>query len=136
MSVNKVILLGKLGKDPELRNVNGKNVVNFSIATSKSYKDKTTGEKKESTEWHNIVIWGALADVASKYLHKGDQVYLEGWLRTRSWEKQGVTVYATEVLVDNMNLLGSKTQASSQPAAKPQQQAAKDDDFSSDDLPF
>ncbi len=132
MSVNKVILIGRLGKDPELRNVNGKNVSNFSVATSKSYKDKTTGEKKESTEWHNIVIWGALADVASKYLKKGDQVYLEGWLRTRYWEKDGTKVYVTEVLVDNMNLLGSKnTPKEPNPEPKPEPK----EDFG-DDLPF
>ena len=90
--VNKVILVGRLGKDPEVRNLeNGVTVANFSLATSESYKDKTTGDKKEVTEWHNISLWRGLADIAAKYLHKGDLVYIEGKLRTRSWEKEGVT---------------------------------------------
>lgn len=106
--VNKVILVGRLGKDPAANQANGKTVANFSLATSESYKDKTTGEKKEQTEWHNIVIWGATGDVAVKYLKKGSLVYLEGKLRTRSWEKEGVTRYTTEVLVDHMQMLDSK----------------------------
>ena len=107
--VNKVILVGRLGKDPEVRNLdNGATVANFTIATSESYKDKTTGEKKEITEWHNIVLWRGLAEISQKYLHKGDLVYIEGKLRTRSWEKEGVTRYTTEVVADNMTMLGSK----------------------------
>ena len=103
--VNKVILVGRLGKDPEVRNLeNGTTVANFTVATSESYKDKTTGEKKEITEWHNIVLWRAQAEVAQKYLHKGDMVYIEGKLRTRSWEKEGVTRYTTEVVGDNMTM--------------------------------
>ena len=86
--VNKVILVGRLGKDPEVRNLeNGASVANFTLATSESYKDKTTSEKKEITEWHNIVLWRGLAEIAAKYLHKGDMIYVEGRLRTRSWEK-------------------------------------------------
>lgn len=107
--VNKVILVGRLGKEPEVRNLdNGATVANFTIATSESYKDKTTGEKKEVTEWHNIVLWRGLAEIAQKYLHKGDLVYIEGKLRTRSWEKEGVTRYTTEVVADNMTMLGSR----------------------------
>lgn len=107
--VNKVILVGRLGKEPEVRNLdNGAVVANFSIATSESYKDKTTGEKKEVTEWHNIVLWRGLAEIAQKYVHKGDLVYIEGKLRTRSWEKDGVTRYTTEVVADNMTMLGSR----------------------------
>lgn len=107
--VNKVILVGRLGKDPEVRNLdNGAIVANFSIATSESYKDRTTGEKKESTEWHNIVLWRGLAEIAQKYVHKGDLVYIEGKLKTRSWEKDGVTRYMTEVIADNMTMLGSR----------------------------
>ena len=107
--VNKVILVGRLGKDPEVRNLdNGATVANFTVATSESYKDKTTGEKKEITEWHNIVLWRGLAEIAQKYLHKGDMVYIEGKLRTRSWEKEGVTRYTTEVLGDNMTMLSTK----------------------------
>jgi single-strand DNA-binding protein len=107
--VNKVILVGRLGKEPEVRNLeNGAAVANFTIATSESYKDKTTGEKKEVTEWHNIVLWRGLAEIAQKYLHKGDLIYVEGKLRTRSWEKDGVTRYTTEIVGDNMTMLGSR----------------------------
>lgn len=110
--VNKVILLGRLGKDPEVKHLqSGQTVANFSIATSESYKDKN-GEKKETTEWHNIVLWRGLAEVAEKYLHKGDLVYIEGKLTTRSWEKDGVTRYVTEVLGSNLVMLGSKGQSS------------------------
>ncbi|MEP2668857.1 MAG: single-stranded DNA-binding protein [Cyclobacteriaceae bacterium] len=108
--VNKVILVGRLGKDPEVRHLeNGAAVANFSIATSETYKDKTTGEKKEITEWHSIVLWRGLAEIASKYLHKGDMVYIEGKLRTRSWEKDKVTRYTTEVVGDSMTMLSSKS---------------------------
>lgn len=108
--VNKVILIGRLGKEPEVRNLdNGAVVANFSIATSESYRDRTTGERKEITEWHNIVLWRGLAEVAQKYLHKGDQVFIEGKLRTRSWEKDGVTRYTTEIVADNMTMLSPKT---------------------------
>ena len=112
--VNKVILVGRLGKEPEVRNLdNGTVVANFSIATSESYKDRTTGEKKEVTEWHNIVLWRGLAEIAQKYVHKGDLIYIEGKLRTRSWEKDGVTRYTTEVVADNMTMLGSRGGGSS-----------------------
>lgn len=107
--VNKVILVGRLGKDPEVRNLdNGVSVANFTMATSETYKDRTTGEKKETTEWHNIVLWRGLAEVAQRYLHKGDLVYIEGKLRTRSWEKEGITRYTTEIIADNMTMLGSR----------------------------
>src|SRR5215510_11829819 len=103
--VNKVILVGRLGKDPEVRNLeSGVAVANFTLATSESYKDKTTGEKKEVTEWHNVVLWRGLAEIAQRYLHKGDMVYVEGKLRTRSWEKEGVTRYTTEIVGDNMTM--------------------------------
>src|ERR1044071_9687517 len=107
--VNKVILVGRLGKDPEVRNLdNGATVANFTIATSESYKDRTTGEKKEITEWPNIVLWRGLAEISQKYLHKGDMVYIEGKLRTRSWEKEGITRYTTEIVADNMTMLSTK----------------------------
>lgn len=107
--VNKVILVGRLGKDPEVRNLDsGVSVANFTMATHETYKDKVSGEKKEVTEWHNIVLWRGLAEVAQKYLHKGDLVYIEGKLRTRSWEKEGVTRYITEVVTDNMTMLSAK----------------------------
>jgi len=107
--VNKVILVGNLGKDPEVRTLDsGISVANFTMATSETYRDKTTGEKKVLTEWHNIVLWRGLAEIAQKYLHKGDQVYIEGKLRTRSWEKEGVTRYITEIVADNMTMLSAR----------------------------
>lgn len=141
--VNKVILVGRLGKDPEVRHLeNGATVANFSMATSETYKDKTTGDRKEITEWHNIVLWRGLADVAAKYLHKGDMVYIEGKLRTRSWEKEGVTRYTTEVIGDNMTMLSPKSSGGSSdyaPSSAPGSQGESNDyksSDSSDDLPF
>ena len=145
--VNKVILIGRLGKDPDVRNLeSGATVANFTMATTETYKDKTTGERKEITEWHNIVLWRGLADVAAKYLHKGDLVYIEGKLRTRSWEKEGVTRYTTEVVGDNMTMLGSKgggsSSGSNQSSQQYQSAPASNDDVkqpegsATDDLPF
>ena len=108
MSVNKAILIGNLGKDPEVKFMpNGEAVCNFSIATSESWTDKS-GAKQEKTEWHNIVMFRKVAEIAGKYLKKGSTVYLEGKLQTRSWEKDGVTRYSTEVIADNMKMLGGK----------------------------
>ena len=106
--VNKVILVGNLGKDPEIRTLdNGRSVASFSIATSEAYKDKN-GNKVENTEWHNIVMWSPLAEIAQKYLKKGSQVYVEGKLSTRSWDdKEGVKRYTTEVVVRDLTLLGT-----------------------------
>lgn len=137
--VNKVILVGRLGKDPEVRNLeNGAAVANFTLATSETYKDRTTGEKKEVTDWHNIVMWRGLAEIAQKFLHKGDMVYIEGKMRTRSWEKEGVTRYTTEVIADNMTMLGSNKGGG---AGKPTEgasfsSATSDDNSGTDDLPF
>ena len=107
--VNKVILVGNLGKDPEVRYLdNGVAVANFSLATTENYKNKE-GERVSQTEWHNIVLWRGLAEVAEKWLNKGSSVYIEGKIRTRKWEdKEGVTRYSTEILADNMTMLGSK----------------------------
>jgi len=109
--VNKVILVGNLGKDPEVRHLeSGAAVANFSLATSETYKDRNTGEKKTVTEWHNIVLWRGLADVAERFLKKGDQIYVEGKLRTRQWNDQdGNTKYTTEVIGENMTMLGSRS---------------------------
>jgi single-strand DNA-binding protein len=143
--VNKVILVGRLGKDPEVRNLeNGAVVANFSMATSESYKDRTTGEKKEVTEWHNIVLWRGLAEIAQKYLHKGDMVFIEGKLRTRSWEKDGVTRYTTEVVADNMTMLspksggggGSDYSSERNSSENARASATSTADTSTDDLPF
>lgn len=106
-SVNKVILIGNLGKDPEVRHLeNGAVVANFSIATSEVFTDKTTGEKKETTDWHDIVVWRGLAQIAEKYLKKGYKVYVEGKLKKRSWQdKEGNTRYTTEVVADELTIL-------------------------------
>ena len=107
-SVNKVILVGNLGRDPEVRFMpNGEAVCNFSIATTENWKDKS-GVKQEKTEWHNIVMYRKLAEIAGEYLKKGRPVYIEGRLQTRKWEKDGVTRYSTEIIGDNMQMLGSK----------------------------
>lgn len=143
--VNKVILVGRLGKDPEVRNLeNGASVANFTMATSETYKDRVTGEKKEITDWHNIVLWRGLAEIAQKYLHKGDMVYIEGKMRTRSWEKDGVTRYTTEVIGDNMTMLstqrsGSSTGSSSEggySGTAKSQESFSADSSGTDDLPF
>lgn len=138
--VNKVILLGRLGKDPEVRHLeSGAVVANFPIATSETYKDKTTGEKKEITEWHNVVLWRGLAEVASKYLKKGDMVYIDGKLRTRSWEKDGVTRYTTEIVGDNMNMIGGKGDGgngSAAPEVPKGEQNVVPEPTDLDDLPF
>lgn len=106
-SVNKVILIGNLGKDPEIRRLeSGAAVANFPIATSESYTDRNTGQRIENTDWHNIVLWRGLAEIAEKYLKKGQKVYIEGKLKTRSWQdKEGNTRYTTEVVGDNMTML-------------------------------
>ncbi|MDB4533294.1 single-stranded DNA-binding protein [Vicingaceae bacterium] len=108
--INKVILVGNLGKDPEVRYLEGGTAVaNFPIATSETFKDRTSGERKTNTEWHNIVVWRGLAEIAEKYLKKGSQIYLEGKLRTRQWQdKDGNNRYTTEVVADNLQMLGRK----------------------------
>lgn len=118
-SVNKVILIGNLGKDPEVRHLeNGAVVANFTLATSESYIDKKTGQRVENTDWHDIVVWRGLAEIAEKYLNKGMKVYVEGKLKKRSWQDQeGNTRYATEVLADELTILSrpEKSQQSSTP---------------------
>ena len=143
--VNKVILVGRLGKDPEVRTLeNGAVVANFTMATSEVYRHKTTGERKENTEWHNIVLWRNAAEVAAKYLKKGDQCYIEGKLRTRSWVKEGVTRYTTEIVGETLTLLGSRRDSGAsggnesqsyqdRPAPEPRSTAM---DSATDDLPF
>jgi len=108
-SLNKATLIGNLGRDPEVRHTqDGKAVASFSIATTDKWKDKATGEAREKTEWHRIVAFGRLAEICADYLAKGRQVYIEGRLRTRSWEKDGVTRYTTEVEAAVMQMLGSR----------------------------
>jgi single-strand DNA-binding protein len=112
-SVNKVIIVGNLGRDPETRYLpSGEAVTNISVATTDSWKDKTSGEKKELTEWHRVAFFGRLAEIAGEYLKKGSQVYVEGSLRTRKWQdKEGKDRYTTEIRADTMQMLGSRAGA-------------------------
>jgi single-strand DNA-binding protein len=146
-SVNKVILIGNLGKDPEVRRLeNGAIVASFSLATSETYTDRTTGERKDNTDWHNIVVWRGLAEVVEKYVRKGQKVYVEGKLKTRSWTDQaGATRYTTEVVADELTILTPRNDqdkpASSNtppyPTEEPQNPHPMNLDISpNDDLPF
>ena len=147
-SVNKVILIGNLGKDPEVRHLeSGAVVANFSLATSESYKDKNSGEVITNTDWHNIVVWRGLAEVAEKYAKKGDKIYIEGKLKSRSYQDQdGITKYITEVLADNLVLLGRQENSNnpnpaqggspSNTAAKPSTNEFTGESQDDDDLPF
>ena len=132
-SVNKVIVLGNLGKDPDLRHLpNGDAVCNFSLATTESWKDKE-GNKQDKTEWHNIVIFRKLAEIAGEYLKKGRPVYIEGRLQTRKWQdKEGKDRYTTEIVADQMQMLGSRDEAKE--VAKTSAPANFDDMES--DIPF
>ena len=139
---NNVKLIGRLGQDPEVRNLEKDNkVATFSLATGESYTDKD-GNKKESTEWHNIVAWRGLAEVVEKYVKKGSQLYIEGRLRTRDYDKDGVKHYATEINADTMQLLGKRegqTEMAAQPGQTESAQSVNEPDFNQpeeDDLPF
>jgi single-strand DNA-binding protein len=109
-SINKVILIGNLGKDPEVRYTpNGAAICNITLATTRSWKNKDSGDKVEETEWHRVVFYDRLAEIAGEYLKKGRPVYVEGRLKTRKWQdKEGVEKYTTEIIADNMQLLGSR----------------------------
>jgi single-strand DNA-binding protein len=109
-SVNKVIIVGNLGRDPETRYMpNGEAVTNIAVATTESWKDKNSGEKKELTEWHRITFYRKLAEIAGQYLKKGSQIYVEGRLQTRKWQdKDGAERYTTEIIADTMQMLGSR----------------------------
>ena len=140
--VNKVILIGNLGKDPEVRHLeNGATVANFPLATTESQKNKE-GQKVENTEWHNIVLWRGLADIAEKYLRKGQSVFIEGKLKTRSWEdKDGNKRYTTEIVADNMTMLGGRKDGNTQtqeesPVYKEAEVAVVATAGTADDLPF
>ena len=152
-SVNKVIIVGNLGKDPEMRSFpNGDQIANVTIATTDKWKDKQTGEAKEATEWHRVAFGGRLAEIVGQYLRKGSQVYVEGSLRTRKWtDKDGVEKYTTEIYAEQMQLLGGReaTDAPAEarqpapqqrPAAAPQRPTAKAGatgfDDMDDDIPF
>lgn len=136
--VNRVILIGAVGKDPEQKSLpSGGMVVNFSLATSESWKDKNTGQQQESVEWHRLVAFGKLAEIIAQYVKKGSKLYAEGSLKTRSWEQDGAKRYATEIVVSEMQMLDGKPQDSSgqQPSqGRAPQPQPKFDDF--DDAPF
>ncbi|WP_394244941.1 single-stranded DNA-binding protein [Halopseudomonas laoshanensis] len=159
--VNKVILIGNVGGDPEVRYLpNGNAVANITLATSDSWKDKQTGQQQERTEWHRVVFFGRIAEVVGEYVRKGSKMYIEGRLQTREWEKDGVKRYTTEIVVDiggQMQLLDGKPQSGEQgmaprpqqqrptqqpapqqqqPAQQAPQQATPDYDSFDDDIPF
>lgn len=135
-SVNKVILIGHCGKDPEVRNLpSGDSVANVSIATTESYKDKQTGEKKEVTEWHNLSFFGRLAEIVGEYVRKGSMIYVEGSLKTRKYtDSNGVEKYSTGVVVSTMKMLGGKQNDGSAPKQKASEGSGFDDMDS--DIPF
>lgn len=155
--VNKVILIGHLGADPEVRAMpSGESVANLRIATSEGWTDKNSGEKQERTEWHRVSLFGRVAEVASEYLHKGSQVYIEGQLRTRKWQdKQGNDRYSTEIVGREMQMIGGRGEGEAQrpapaagsagakavargqkePERAPQQQSLPAEEFD-DDIPF
>lgn len=147
MSVNKVILIGRCGKPVEVRTAGESKVATFTLATTEKYKDSKTGEWKENTEWHNIVCWRSTAELAEKYVQKGMLLYIEGKLRTRSWDdKDGNKRYVTEIIADGIQFLERKQDSQSAPASAPQQEKKKfdttplpttsADDAPDDDLPF
>lgn len=148
--INKVILIGNLGRDPETRYTQGGTpVTNFSVATSDNWRDKTSGEQQERTEWHNVVCFARLAEIAGEYLKKGSKVYIEGSLRTSDWERDGQKHYRTEVIARDMQMLDSRGggaptgfegQGSGESYGGPPKQSGNaptlsDDDFD-DDIPF
>lgn len=161
MYLNKVTIYGRLGRDPELKSLpSGIKVVSFSLATTESYKDKTSGEKKEVTDWHNLVCFGKRAEVIAQWVHKGDMLFVEGKLKTRSWEKDGVKQYRTEVNIDDFKFgesnrgggapssqSASTTPKAATPVAKQAPQAAPpadkldtieypEEEINPDDIPF
>lgn len=147
--INKVIIVGNLGNDPEIRTMpNGEPVANITVATSESWTDKNTGERKEQVEWHRIVLYRRLAEIAGQYLHKGSQVYIEGRLKTRKWQdNNGQDRYTTEIQGDNLQMLGGRNQDAAQnhppkqqdkqqkAQSKPQQSEPPVDAFD-DNIPF
>ena len=144
--INKAILVGNLGKDPETRTLpSGGAVTNFSVATTESWKDKTSGEKKEQTEWHNIVLFGKLGEIAAQYLKKGQQVYIEGRIQTRKWQdKEGKDRYTTEIVANDMQMLGGKSggggtasyDGGEKSSAPPSKRGGEEKSFEDDDIPF
>ncbi len=133
-SINKAIIIGNLGRDPETRySADGAAITNVSIATTSSWKDKSSGERKEETEWHRVVFFGKLAEIAGQYLKKGSTVYVEGRLKTRKWQdKDGIEKYSTEIMAEQMQMLGGKPEEKPAPKAQRGSPSTNDDD----DCPF
>lgn len=144
MSINKAIILGRLGQDPELKyTTSGNAVCNFSLATNESWNDKNSGKKQEKTEWHRVVVWGKLAELCNQYLAKGRQAFVEGKITTRSWEdKDNNKRYTTEINASTVQFIGSnkdQNDALKEAYEKSESQdynIATDSDFASDDIPF
>ena len=141
--INKVILVGNLGQDPEVKyTAGGAAVTTLSLATSESWKDKDTGSDQEKTEWHRVVLWRRLAEIAGEYLKKGSKVYIEGQLQTRKWEQDGQTRYTTEVIGRDMQFLDSRGNASSSSSSYEDtnqdtgSQNLPDSGITDDDIPF
>lgn len=140
--INKVIIVGNLGADPDSRAMpSGNAVTNISVATSESWNDRDTGEKQEKTEWHRVVFFNRLAEIAAQYLKKGSQVYVEGKLQTRKWEdKEGNERWTTEVVANQMQMLGDRTSGDMSNDNSSSSQSTSDNDFSTDefddDIPF
>ena len=134
--INKVFLIGNLGADPEVRHLpSGGSVTNVRLATSESWKDKKTGEQKEKTEWHRVVFFNRLAEVAADYLRKGSKLYVEGQIRTQKWQdKDGKDRYTTEIVAREMEMLGGEAKGESRPPAF--SQSAPQQDGFDDDIPF
>lgn len=142
--VNKVILIGNLGNDPETRyTAGGAAVANVSLATTDSWRDKESGEQQDRTEWHRVVFFGRLAEIVSEYLHKGSQIYIEGRIQTRKWQdKDGNDRYTTEIVANEMQMLGSRGGTGGMDRPEPERAGSKpatkqsEDDFVDDDIPF
>ena len=136
--INKVILVGRLGKDPEVRYTpSGAAVANFTIATSEEWKDKDSGEKQERTEWHRVVAWRRLGEICGEYLHKGSQVYIEGRLQTKSWEdREGNKRYTTEVVAQTMQMLGSPRKEGKTKSVEERYPDEEPISIPDDDIPF
>lgn len=134
--VNRVILIGNVGNDPEVRHMpNGDTVANVTIATSEQWKDKNTGEKQERTEWHRIVFFKRLAEIVEQYVKKGSKIYVEGRLQTRSWEQDGVKRYTTEIVASEMQMLDSRVQQSGDSTQREQSQNVNQGSQSGSDKP-
>ena len=136
-TLNKVQLIGNLGRDPEVGHTpNGTAVANVSLATTSTWKDRESGERQEETEWHRVVFFGRLAEVVGEYMKKGSPMYVGGRLRTRKWDKDGQDHYSTEIVADEMQMLGAKREDGRSPALPPQATQARQYEYGDSDVPF